>query len=201
MPDTYEITEQQFKEDKNLRETVQKLLADPKAGPMVEQALKLVMPNAATPRLDRQNQIQEPINAALKEVADLKAEMKKDKDEREKNEKLAAMGAKIEADKAKLRRDGWTEEGIKGVEKQMEDSGIIDVMDAAAIFEKKHPPQQPVMPSGTGAWNFMEGIGDGEGRGVAPGEGEGLGGCSTDRNPTAGSDGFMTLTYSRSVEL
>src|ERR1700675_559658 len=162
MPHTYEITEQQFKEDKNLRETVQKLLADPKAGPMVEQALKLVMPNAATPRLDRQNQIQEPINAALKEVADLKAEMKKDKDEREKNEKLAAMGAKIEADKAKLRRDGWTEEGIKGVEKQMEDSGIIDVMDAAAIFEKKHPPQQPVMPSGTGAWNFMEGIGDGE---------------------------------------
>jgi len=154
---TVEIDELEFKQNKQLRDTVSKLLAHAEAGPLVEKALKMVDPNAATPRLDRQNQIQEPINAALKRVEELEAAMKKKDDEREKNEKLAAIQARVDAGKAQLRRDGWTEDGIKGVEKIMEERGLLDPLDAAAIFEKQHPPQTPVTPAGSGAWNFMEG--------------------------------------------
>ena len=36
----------------------------------------------------------------------------------------------------------------------MEEKGILDPLDAAAIYERDHPPQAPIQQSGSGAWNF-----------------------------------------------
>ncbi len=44
----------------------------------------------------------------------------------------------------------------------MEDKGILDADIAAAYFEKQHPPQAPVTPGGSGAWNFMDMPADGD---------------------------------------
>ena len=52
----------------------------------------------------------------------------------------AGGSAKQARDKATLRRDGYTDEGMKAIEKMMEDKGLLDVMDAVAIFERTNPP-------------------------------------------------------------
>lgn len=158
-----EITEEEFLANRQLRQQVQQLLDHSAAGPMVEKALKLVNPNAATPRLDRLTAAQEPLEAMRKELEDFKAETAKDKAEREKTEKLQALSNKIEEGKSILRREHrYTEDGIKAVEKIMEERGLLDPLDAAAIFEKQHPPQQIATPGGGGAWNFVEQVQDGE---------------------------------------
>lgn len=157
-----EVDENEFRHSQQLRQVLSKVLEHPKAGVLAEQALKMVDPNAATPRLDRMNQIQEPLSEAQKQINELKDQIAADKAEREKHEKLAAISAKVESGKSQLRREGWTEEGIKGVEKIMEDRGLLDPLDAAAIFEKQHPPAMPASPSGVGAWNFMDQVAEGE---------------------------------------
>ena len=40
--------------------------------------------------------------------------------------------------------------------------GHLDPLDAAAIVEKSMPPQAPVTPGGSGAWNFMDTPNEGE---------------------------------------
>ena len=158
-----EISEEDLRANQQLRATVQQLLDHPVAGPQVEKALKLVIPTAATPRLDRLTAAQEPIEAVRKEFEDFKNATEKKDSEREKNEKLSALNAKIEEGKSILRREHrYTEDGIKAVEKIMEERGLLDPLDAAAIFEKQHPPQQIATPGGGGAWNFVEQIHDGE---------------------------------------
>ena len=39
----------------------------------------------------------------------------------------------------------------------MESKGILDPLDAAAIFLRDHPPQQPIEQTGSGGWNFIPG--------------------------------------------
>jgi hypothetical protein len=58
-----------------------------------------------------------------------------------------------------LRREGFLDEGIEKVKKLMEDKGLLDPRDAAAIFLRDNPPQMPSTPSGgiTGtAWGFAD---------------------------------------------
>ena len=113
-------------------------------------------------QIKRREAEDEKLARALLSLEEQEQLIKKDKEDREKNEKLAEINSKIAAGKAQLRRDGWTEEGITGVEKIMEERGLLDPLDAAAIFEKQHPPQMPVTPSGTGAWGFLDNVKDTE---------------------------------------
>lgn len=161
MPVT-EIDEVELMNLRRLQGTAAKILSNPKAKKLLEQAHKLVDPNAITPSLDQEREIQEPVSKALEEVAALKKQLEDEKAERAKTEKLTAIQSKIDQGKMQLRKEGWTDEGIAGVEKLMDEKGLLDPLDAAAIFEKLHPPQQPVNPSGSGAWNFLDGVQDGE---------------------------------------
>ena len=155
-----EIDEAELRRYHMLGKTVQTILANPKAKRLVQQAHKLVDPNAVTPELDQEQVIQEPISNVEKKLDAFIEETKKEREEREKNERIAALKNKHTDGIAALRRQGWTDDGIAGVEKLMEEKGLLDPLDAAAIYEKAHPPQMPATPSGSTAWNFAEGIGD-----------------------------------------
>lgn len=156
MPKTVEVTEEEYARDQALRSTVAKILADPKAKLLVQQAQKIVDPNARTPELDQQNAIKEPVSAIEKQMSDFLAEQRKDRDEREARDKVAKLSGEIEAGKAKLRREGWTDEGLAAVDKLMTERGIMDPEIAAAYHLSKNPPPAPVTPGGSGAWNFMD---------------------------------------------
>lgn len=153
---TVEVEEEQLRADAALRATVTKIMRDPKAKLLVQQAHRMVDATAIAPELDQQGAIAQPIEDVRKEFNDFKKSIEAKDAENDKNAKLARIQGDIDAGKERLRRAGWTEEGIKGVEAVMNDKGIIDIDIAAAYFEKQHPPQSPVTPGGSGAWNFME---------------------------------------------
>ena len=84
--------------------------------------------------------------------------MKKQREDEKRETTLAALADKQTKAIAGLRRQGYTDEGVKQIEKLMETKGLLDVEDAVAIFERQNPPQMPATPGGiTGdRWNFAD---------------------------------------------
>jgi hypothetical protein len=157
---TVEIDEAEYRRFQTLGRTVSTILSNPKAKRLVQQAHKMVDANAVTPELDQEQVVAEPLTALRKEFSDFVAETKKEAAEREARERVTALRNQEADGIAALRRQGWTDDGIAGVKKMMDEKGLLDPLDAAAIYEKAHPPQTPAAPSGQGAWNFAEGITD-----------------------------------------
>lgn len=153
---TIEVDEEQLLQDVRLRNVLAKAMAHPEAKVLLQRAHKLVDANAITPDLDDKGNAKDPLQPALDRVAALEAKLTTDAAEREKKERLDALQASIAAGLRTLRQEGWTEDGIKAVEKIMEEKGLIDPSIAAAYYEKQHPPQELMTPGSTGAWNFME---------------------------------------------
>lgn len=156
MPKLVEVDEEQLLRDKNLRAQVERILANPDAALLVEKAAKLVDPNAKTPRLDQQKIVEEPVSKLEAKMDAFIAAQNKANEEREAQNKRNELQNQVASGLDRLRANGWTDDGVKGVEKLMEEKGILDVDIAAAYFEKQHPPQAPIKSGGTGAWNFLD---------------------------------------------
>ena len=159
---TIEVDEVELMNLRRLGGIASRIQQNPKGRKLLEQAYKEIDPQAATPTLDAEALANEPIDAMRKEMEDLKKQLADEKAEGEKNARLADLQRLESEGLATLRRDGWTDEGITGVKELMEKKGILDPLDAAAIFERDHPRPQPVTPSGHGAWGFMDNVQDGE---------------------------------------
>jgi hypothetical protein len=151
-----EVDELQLQQSSKLKQTVEKWLQNPKAKRKILEAQKLVDPKADIPELDEPD----PIEALKKEsddkIAALQKQIEDDKLARERDGRLAQLQTLKDNGIAKLREKRYTDDGIKAVEKIMEEKGILDPLDAAAIFERDHPPQAPIQQTGSGGWNFGE---------------------------------------------
>jgi hypothetical protein len=156
MPKLVEIDEEQLLRDQKLRAQVERLLANPDAALLIEKAAKLVDPNAKTPRLDQQKIVEEPVSKLEAKMDAFITAQNKANEEREAERKRAELQNQVATGLGRLRANGWTDDGVKGVEKLMEEKGILDVDIAAAYFEKQHPPQAPIKSGGAGAWNFLD---------------------------------------------
>ena len=141
-------------------QTVQHIWGNPKARRKIQEAVKEADPNMRIPELEIEEAAKAPVMALEKTVADLQKQIADDKAEREKNDKLNALNTSVESGFGKLRKSGWTDDGLVEVKKLMEERGIIDPEIAAAYYEKQHPPQVPATPSGVGAWNFTDAADD-----------------------------------------
>lgn len=160
-----EIDEIEYTQNKQLRDTVAKLMAHPKAAVLVEEARKLVEPEAPTPRLDQHKLIHEPVEAVRGEIAALRKELAEEKAKTEHEAKLTALQRKIESGNASLLKEGWTSDGLKKLDEFREKEGIIDPVLAAAAYERLHGAQTtPAQPTngGFGAWNFASPPKEGE---------------------------------------
>ena len=151
-----EVDEVQLQQSHRLKQTMENWLKNPKAKRKILEAVKDADPNARIPELEIEEAARAPVMALETQVAELTKQIATDKADREKEAKLNALSGNVEKGKAKLRKEGWTDEGVAAVEKLMEEKGILDVEIAAAFYEKQHPPQAPATPSGVGSWNFME---------------------------------------------
>lgn len=158
MSKTVEIDEAELVRLNGLNNFAHKMLSHPEAGKLVEKAAKLVDPNAKTPRLDAEASQLAPVKTVQEELAALRKQIEDRDAEAARNQTLNALKNQRDSGLAELRRQGWTDAGIKAVEDIMEQKGILDPLDAAAIHEKHHPPQNVAMPGSTGGWNFMEGM-------------------------------------------
>ena len=137
---------------------VAKMMGHPKAAVMVEEARKLVEPDAPTPRLDQAKQRDERYDTLKKEFDEYKAKQADEKAESEKNSKLTALQQRVDAGNARLAQEGWTKDGLKALDEFREKEGIIDPIAAAAYYEKLHGAQvAPATPSSAiGAWDFTQ---------------------------------------------
>lgn len=142
-----------------LRNVAGKIVAKPESRRLLEQAQKLVDPNAATPMLDEEARTRAPVEALEKTLNDKLAALDKERADEKREANLAAIAQRQTAGLAQLRKQGYTDEGVAAVQKLMEDKGLLDVDDAVAIFERANPPQMPSTPQGgmTGtAWGFAD---------------------------------------------
>ena len=160
MAKTVEVDEAEYNQMVALRSVASKMVAKPESRKLLEQAQKLVDPNAPTPLLDAEAAQLAPVQAMEKKLSDQIAALQKERDDEKREATLAAINSKQERAFLRLKnRERYTDEGIEAVRKLMETKGLIDVDDAVAIFERANPPQTPATPGGglTGdRWNFAD---------------------------------------------
>ena len=159
MAKVVEVDEAEYNQMVALRGVAARIVGNPAARRQLEQAHKLVDPNASTPMLDQDRLQNEPLNAIKTELSAEIAALKKERDDEKRENALSAIAGRQTADFAKLRKEGYTDEGIAAIQKLMEDEGITKVNNAVAIFERNNPPQMPSTPQGgmTGtSWGFAD---------------------------------------------
>lgn len=156
MAKTVDIDEEEYLRLKKIDASLGAIMAHPEGKLLAERAAKAVWPTAKTPNLDAVEEREKSSTELRKELDEFKKAQEAKDAEREKRETVSRLVQERDSELASLRREGWTEEGIAGVQKFAEEKGILDIKIAAAAFEKLHPPQAPITPGGGGSWNFME---------------------------------------------
>ena len=156
-----ELDEGEYNRLMALQGIAQRMVANPQARRLLEQAQKTADPSAPTPFLDAEKNWIEPVNAAKKELSDEIAALKKEREDEKREATLARIAADQERAFTRLKTvSRYTDEGVAAVRKLMETKGILDVEDAVAIFERSNPPQVATPGGGiTGdRWNFADQI-------------------------------------------
>ena len=151
---TIEVDEGEFQVGQKLRNTLARIVANPDAKKLIQRAHKMVDPTAITPDLDADESKTALTGEWEKKFNDLQGAIAADKAERERNETIGALNARLESGKKSLRDSGWTKEGVEAVEKVMLDKGISDIEIAAAWVEKTMPSPEIATPRGFGSWDF-----------------------------------------------
>jgi hypothetical protein len=155
-----EVDEEQWIRSQSISNEVAKIWnsGNPEAKLLVQRAQKLVNPQAVTPELDRHNERAGADKVLKDELDALKAQIAKDKADRDTADQLAALKLSTDTQLSKIKRDQrLTDEGVAAVRKIMEDEGILNAEAAYALFERRNPPAAPGTPGGIGgAWNFLE---------------------------------------------
>jgi len=153
-----EVDEVEYAQSRQLRDTIAKLMADPKRAAKIEELRMEVEPNAPTLHLDQMKLTTEPVEKVREEMSALRKELAEEKAKSEQDAKLSALQRKIDAGNAQLLSEGWTTDGLKTLTEFREKEGILDPIAAAAYYEKLNGAQvAPMQPSsGFGAWNFGE---------------------------------------------
>ena len=146
-----EVDESQWTALRGIAGTVEKMLANPKTRRKILEAQKEVNPNVAIPEIDE-------VNRGMERYAELQAKIDEQnkklvdwESKQAERERRLELEGRWRGGQGKLRKAGWTDEGITAVEKLMEDRCIADHEAAAALYEKMNPPQvsSPISPSGS----------------------------------------------------
>ena len=152
-----EIDEVELQRSRQARKFIEDIWNNPKAKRKLLEAQREVKPDdPLVKELERPDPYQSEILALRKEMEDERKARAEAEAKREQDSKIERLRSVKDTGIAELRRAGWTDKGIEGVEKIMEEKGILDPLDAAAIWEKHNPPPTPVTPNAYGGWNFLE---------------------------------------------
>lgn len=119
--------------------------------------IKELNPAAVIPEVDAKHEVMGEVAKTRDELAALRKQLDEEKAQTAKARAQTAMETTIEAGRARLKADGFTQEGIEAVEKLMETRGIADYDAAAALYERTQPKEDSVTPTDFGkSWNFMK---------------------------------------------
>jgi len=139
-----EVDEAEYNRMHALAVVANRIVQNPAARRRLEEAHKIVEPNAPTPALDAFQQQTEPLAALKTEMQAKIDKLEKEREDERRETSLRSTLDKQERAFAKLKHEHrYTDEGVKAVRELMEAKGLLDVDDAVAIFERTHPPQMP----------------------------------------------------------
>jgi hypothetical protein len=152
-----EIDETELQKSTQLRAFVENIMRNPKAKRKLLEAQREVRPDdPMVKELDTPEPLEEIRASHAKEIADLRKEIADREAKREQDEKITAYKRMRDDGILSLRGKGYQDAGIKAIEEIMDKKGILDPLDAAAIFERDNPPAAPVTPNRYGGWNFAD---------------------------------------------
>src|SRR5215469_7528470 len=137
----YELTDEQYQQAINLDAFTRRALANPKTRRKILEINKELNPETVIPEIDESD----PLRQEIRRLNDRL-------DERDNNERLAAISAKWSAGQNKARRAGYTDQAINNLESCRHERGILAHEDAMAAYERPHP--MPTPAQGSGPWNF-----------------------------------------------
>lgn len=137
-----QLTDEQYQQALNLDAFVRRGLANPKTRAKLLEIQKQLNPKVAIPEHDAAQPLYDEIRKLNERL-----------DERDNSERLTAMNSQWSAGRNKLKKRGYTDDGLAQLEQFMEESGIISHDHAAAAYEAVHP--QPTPAQGSGNWNFF----------------------------------------------
>jgi hypothetical protein len=150
-----EVDETQWNSAQNVVRSVTEIMKDPKRRMRLLELQKEAEPNAVIPELDAQKPVQEAVEGISKKFDELRAELQTEREKRDNDSKLEQFTKKYEAGRKLLATNGYNEDGVKAVEKLMEERGIADHEDALVIYERLHPPQQPIKSNNAAVSSFL----------------------------------------------
>jgi hypothetical protein len=149
-----EISDAQLAEYQNVDAFVRRALGSPKHRRRVLEIQKDFHPETSIPEIDESDPIRE-------DVASLRAEWQKDRDERDQKDaareeqaRLSQLSSKWTAGQTVARKKGYADEGLSKLEKFMEEQGILNHEAAIPYYEQLNPPPTQAISSGT-RWDFF----------------------------------------------
>ncbi len=142
-----EVDETQWASATRVVGTVEKMLANPQTRRAILEAQKVLNPNLSIPEIDAPA-------AGMARIAQLEAALEAqrqafedDKKGRAEEKRRQTLEEKWDAGRNRLKRAGWSDEGISKVEKFMEERLVADHEVAAAAFERLNPEPAAVVTS------------------------------------------------------
>jgi len=149
-----EVSDQELQTMRNGMALLQQMEADPKSRAHLARAIKGVRPDVETEE-DVAERYAAPVREEIGAVA---AQMKEFLDAQTKRDQEAAEraeAANFETAFARLKKDGYTDEGIERIKGIMVERKIADPEAAALVFDKQNPPAQHEQASWTPAtWDL-----------------------------------------------
>lgn len=150
-----EIDETELANYRQLATTYNKALTDPKARPLLIDAIAHVDDRVANApdRLLRQEVSR--VADGLSEKFDKFVEtFKEERDKDREREQLVALERDLAAGRKIARDQGYTADGLKQLEEFKAEHGILDYEDAIAAYERRNPPPTPIATGGS-RWDFL----------------------------------------------
>src|SRR5258708_13762610 len=123
---------------------------NPKTRTQMLQVMKELNPNLVIPEIDSTKPVLDALAKQNEEIAALRKHIADKDAEDTKKRSASAVDEEISRGRKRLRDSGWTKDGIDGVEKLMQERGLADYDAAAALFEKEHKQDEPIVPTNFG---------------------------------------------------
>lgn len=152
-----EIDETEYKNLQSIAGTMQKMLANPKTRSKIQEAHKIINPDAVIPEIDAVKPVFEKLDAVTAKLGEVEKSLAEERAAAKEEKQRASLEAAWEKSRAKAIQSGYTAEGVEALEKFMIEKGIVDHEVAMPAFERLNPPQK-MIDHGDGRFDAFTGL-------------------------------------------
>ena len=156
-----EVDEIEYAQTQRLNKILEVVNKNDAARAKLQEALEIALPpEEVGPEIRMRKEVNGRLDAFEKKIDEFLSAQTAAAEKRTTDDATKALESRWLQGRAKLRDQGWMDDGIEKLEKMMEDKGIASHEDASIIYERLNPPPKPEMTGGS-RWNFFDQAQDG----------------------------------------